>query len=347
MDSLRYDDNLLRQYLLGGLSDVQVEDFDELSIIDDEFASQLSEVENDLIDAYVQGTLSGQTRAQFEARYLTSPRRREKVVFAQSLQAFVETKAQARTAERRVIVAKQACQEVQPTAPEPVAPSTVKAVPWWRSLNLTLQWGFVTAALLMFIIGGWFMVRTLRLQGQVEQAEAERAAIQQRAKDLQAQLDQTRATNAQTAEQLQAELKRTQEKLAQLEREQQLTQQQAKTQTPRDDLNIVSADLAPQDRSSSPVIIISPTTDYVALQLELDDADYQSYRATLMTQMDDRKLWQSGKLKPYTKGQSKIVNVSLRASLLSPRGYTIVLEGIRTNGQKETVRDYSFRVVRN
>ena len=71
MNSPQYNNNLLMQYLLGGLSEMQVEEFDELSIIDDEFASQLGEVENDLIDAYVQGTLTGQTHAQFEARYLS------------------------------------------------------------------------------------------------------------------------------------------------------------------------------------------------------------------------------------------------------------------------------------
>ena len=122
-------------------------------------------------------------------------------------------------------------------------------------------------------------------------------------------------------------------------------QQLAKAQPPRDDLNIVPTDLAPQDRGSGPVIAISPQPIMSRCIWNSMTADYQSFRAELMTQTDDRKLWQSGKLKPRTKGQSKIVDVNLRASLLTLRGYTIVLKGISANGQEETVRDYSFRVV--
>ncbi len=156
MNSPQYDNNLLMQYLLGGLSEMQVEEFDELSIIDDEFASQLGEVENDLIDAYVQGTLSGQERAQFEARYLTSPRRREKVKFAQSLQTFAATRIQTRAAESAAIQSESAMQH--PPQPEQLRPVVPESVPWWRNLvnlltipNLTLQWGLATAALLMLV----------------------------------------------------------------------------------------------------------------------------------------------------------------------------------------------------
>src|SRR5947209_4256309 len=85
----RYDDNALRQYLLDSLdADEKKELFDELSIADDEFAWQLEAVENDLIDAYLHGELSGDELARFRSQYLASPGQREKVTFAQAFQSF-------------------------------------------------------------------------------------------------------------------------------------------------------------------------------------------------------------------------------------------------------------------
>jgi hypothetical protein len=53
----------------------------------------LQEVEHDLIDAYVSGTLVGDELKQFESRYLTSPRRLQQVQFARSFLAAVDRAA--------------------------------------------------------------------------------------------------------------------------------------------------------------------------------------------------------------------------------------------------------------
>src|SRR5689334_942847 len=79
-----YDDRVLIQYLLGSMPDEDAGRFDELSVVDDAFSARLSEVENDLVDSYVRGELSGETAERFQSFYLTSPRRREKVRFAET-----------------------------------------------------------------------------------------------------------------------------------------------------------------------------------------------------------------------------------------------------------------------
>jgi hypothetical protein len=76
------DDRQLTRYLLGLLPEEDAERFDEQSIVDDEMASRLQCVENDLVDAYVGGTLQGELLERFESFYLASPRRRAKVKFA-------------------------------------------------------------------------------------------------------------------------------------------------------------------------------------------------------------------------------------------------------------------------
>ena len=101
------NDQLITQYLLGSLSVPETERLDELSLTDDEFATRLQSVENDLVDAYVLGELSGETLQQFNSFYLSSPRRREKVKFAQVFHPNAEYPAlrepvNARQASRRI-----------------------------------------------------------------------------------------------------------------------------------------------------------------------------------------------------------------------------------------------------
>ena len=64
-------------YLLGSLPEKEAERLDELSITDDDFALRLNDAENDLVDAYVRGELSAETRERFKTFYLASSKRRE------------------------------------------------------------------------------------------------------------------------------------------------------------------------------------------------------------------------------------------------------------------------------
>jgi hypothetical protein len=79
------DDKAIVRYLLGQVSEAEAEHLDELSVADDGFVARLRDVENDLVDAYVRGSLDPATRERFEATYLLSPRRRQKVEFARKL----------------------------------------------------------------------------------------------------------------------------------------------------------------------------------------------------------------------------------------------------------------------
>lgn len=80
-----YDDDRLVQYLIGSLDEQETERFDELSISDDQFADRLRIVEDDLVDAYATGELSGDVRARFEAHYLKLPGKQDRIRFAEAL----------------------------------------------------------------------------------------------------------------------------------------------------------------------------------------------------------------------------------------------------------------------
>lgn len=85
-----FNDQQVIGYLIGTLPEQEAGRLDRLSVEDDEFAVRLTAVENDLVDAYVRGELSEETRVRFRSHYLSSPMRRERLRFAQSLVAVAD-----------------------------------------------------------------------------------------------------------------------------------------------------------------------------------------------------------------------------------------------------------------
>ena len=130
-----YNDQIIAEYLLGSLSEEEIERFDEMSFIDDEFAERLRAVENDLVDAYAKGELSGNKLERFKSFYLASPVRREKVRFAEAFQS---------AASASVVVDDKNRQRAFP------ARSDKKSSLWRRFFEIpSLQWGLVAAALML------------------------------------------------------------------------------------------------------------------------------------------------------------------------------------------------------
>ena len=343
------DNNLLRSYLLGALPEAETETCDELSFTDDDFVMRLQAVEDDLIDAFLQNELSPQERAQFQAYYLASPRRQEKIKFAQSFQSFA----------KRQVLAPALAPATPIVAAEPVRQITEEPTSWLQSLrnlftlpNLTMQWGMAAAALLLLLGGGWLFTEMQRLRGQMNVTQTEQAALQQRERELQSQLEQQRTTNTKTVAQLNEELQRTQQQLEQLKQQQELAAQQAQTRPPvalPDGLpSLLHVELTPQTRGIGKTVelTIPANTDYAVLQLITSEADFQVYQAELLTQADEKLRWKSGKLKARTSGTSRVIDLSVRAKLLPPGSYVVKLNGIAANGQAEELRKYAFKIVK-
>ena len=80
-----FDERLITRYLLGELPLQEAEVLDQLSFTDEEFALRLQVIENDLVDAYARGDLQGPALKHFTSVYLSSPKRRAKVKFAEAL----------------------------------------------------------------------------------------------------------------------------------------------------------------------------------------------------------------------------------------------------------------------
>lgn len=169
------DEELIR-YLLGELPEEATERLDELSVVDDQFVARLRVVEDDLLDAYASGRLTGDRRRRFEAFYLTSPRRRTKVAFARRFLAAIDPGAR----------------PVDETAPETRRHSRLSLVPF--------PWALAAAVALCLATGGLLM-RDARLRRDLADARRQVTTADERLATLSNQLtaQQRIATAAQAS----------------------------------------------------------------------------------------------------------------------------------------------------
>jgi len=351
MSKQAYNDQIVTRYLLGSLPEAEAERLDELSFSDDEFTEALGTAEKDLIDAYVQGELSGAALEQFKSYYLASPLRREQVRFAQAFQVFAEKSA--------------AAQALEVEAENPAQAATKRKVSgWFSALGVftvprpALQWGTAFAALALLIAGGWLVFENKLLNQQNSQMAARRDALSKREQELQMELEGQRTISAQTEQEL-ARVREERERLGQELRRQEAQAQQRLTDerrrapagerpSPPGGVSIASFVLTPQMRGTGQIQTISvpSKTSHAAMRLELEPHDYSAYRVALINQSGNQTLWRSRQLKASATGDGQTLSISFSANLLKPQVYVLRVTGISANGASEIVGDYPFRVVK-
>ena len=147
MSNQRYNEREMTEYLLGSSSVEDTERFDAISVTDREFADQLDATENDLVDAYIHGELTGATLERFETHYLASGLRRDKVEFARSFQTYAQRHA-VKQPKRRGSLAEWLFPSEGPKKRQSVLP-----------------WGLVAAALVLLTFAGWWAIRSQSTRG--------------------------------------------------------------------------------------------------------------------------------------------------------------------------------------
>jgi hypothetical protein len=318
-----YDDEMLTRYLLGGLPEGDVARIDELSITDDDTVHRLNALENDLVDAYVSGELSGDTLIQFQSSYLSSFERRAKVAFAVSLLAR-EDRAAAQISGHAAVPTLQA-HTPQARTPQPNAAGNRSAKPW-RGFPIprwTPNWALAAAALLLIAGGAYLLREHALLKNQLDRAQAERVELDRRQANLQKQLAEARQPSLSPAEASDS------------------------LPTPPRPLRTVSLVLYAQMRGASQMASLSlpQATASVLLQVQLEFDDFPAYRAVLKDSASDRTLWRSKNLNATAAGRDRAVSVDLPASLLASQVYSLELIGIPQNGPAEPIGSYPFNVV--
>lgn len=333
-----YDDKLLTEYLLGLLPEGDAETLDELSFTDDEMAARMRAVENDLVDAYSRGELPGSMVERFNSYYLSSPTRQAKVAFARGLRKVIDRSVATERAERRPGVV-----ELSPIQKPVTGKNLLRR--FFVVPSTALEWGLVTAVLLVLVAGGWLLSENSRLQNQVRQAQGEREVLLSRERELQSQLQAQQSTDSEKEHVLESLRNR----VARLEQPTD-EQQGGKPQPPEatTEPNIIAFTLAPLRRGIAGIvdIPISADTDYVTMQLELEPSDFTLYRAELKALPAGQVVWKSRKLRSRATGDVKVVAVTVRATLLKSQRYQMEVYGISSGGSSEPIGSYAFRVMK-
>jgi hypothetical protein len=325
-----YNHQLITDYLLGSLPETEAERLDELSVTDDQFVDALRIAEKDLIDAYVHGELSSKDLEKFNSYYLASPLRREKVKFAETFKILSEKDS------------------IGKKTTDGNGRLWSLLVGFFTLSHLKIHWRFaIPAFVILLIIGSWLAFQNIRLRKELAETQANQDELKEKEKELQKLFEDQRL----------ASLKKEQELIQARQQSEQLKQELAnkKTEvnqppistTPSTKMSVASFILSPTLRSGSlQTLSVPANTDYVAIQLELESDDYPSYRVILQELPSNKTLWQKGKLKTTTKGEVKVLNVSLQPNLLKSQTYTMQVIGLLASGDSEIVSNYTFKVVK-
>ena len=313
-ESIQGDQQLVR-YLLGLLPEEESERLDEQSIVVDEFATRLQCVENDLVDAYVSGTLEGDILERFESFYLASPLRREKVKFAERLLAAAD-RASASAAGN---VASQATRSGAAQVPlrSGRAESDARVAPRW------LMASSLAAAAVLLVACGFLLLQDVRLWRGLSEAQREGAVVGSRAQELTRQLEDQRAANSAT--------------MTELDR--------IRAAQPAAPAALAALVLLPQTRDAGPVpaIALESGSGIVAFDLTLEAVDFPRYEAALKDPATGLAVWRSGVLTPRSTRPATIA-VAVPASVLKPQHYSFDVSGRSAGGAADIVGSYAFQI---
>ena len=310
------DERQICQYLLGKLGVEEQQRFEEQLMTQESLFDELMVLEDELIDEYLQGTLSPVDRADFERHFLATPERQQKLQFAQAL---------------RKHVAAAALQQ---------SPAPLSRPSFWQSFlalvraqSPSFRYGFQAALSAVIVAGLWMGGTTWRLSTQVAQTRSQRSVSEEREQLVRQQLEEQRRRSQ--------------------ELEQQLVLAQARGQgqkPPETSLSRLVATLVltpgvVRDSGSSNRLTISPDTLLVTLRLELADHAYETYRAVLQDDGGSEVLTRN-KLKPERSGPNQFVVFTLPAKDLPTDDYLLKLSGANKAGEFDPLNSYSLAVRR-
>lgn len=320
------NEKLMERYLLGLLPEAEAVRLEERGLADDEFFAQLQVVEDRLVDSYVTGRLALPEREQFERQYLTSPLGRERVAFARALLATV------------------ALPEVAAEAGAAQAERPKLAVgPAWRERLREIfrvdLWTMSLAAvsLLLLLFAGWSWLEARRARADLLR---ERVALEQRARELQAQLADRQGERETLSREVE-ELKR---------RSDELERQLGIAQTDVAFIALLPPDYRGATPAATPKLVLTPAKTKAQFTLLVTAAvsetirqSYPNVRATLVRDGKDHQTLENLRLRRVKSGHAFVI--TLPAANLEPGSYHWELFASGPSG-KIPAGDYSFEVTK-
>jgi len=305
-------DPRMTSYLLGELPEAEATAFEREYFGNPDMYARLVETETGLVDDYVRRRLPLPLSARFEQHYLSDPRRRARVEFAEALITKIDA-----------VEPDAAVHPSHAAEPAHVEGSAVRRWLWRAS---------VAAALVLSIAStGWLWLQSRRLRGELAHSEVARASVEQRARDLQDQLSRTQTS----ARELAGELERLKTPLRQPE-------------SPSAPSFVSLLLTVPSARApaaaAAPTLAIPPGTREVRFELAMPDAEYASYQVAL-SPVAGAAVFTRQRLVPRKVGAGARIAVTAPADRLVAGDYMLTLTGERSGAPAEAVSQLLFRVV--
>lgn len=334
MNQEKYDYQKLQAYLLGELSGADEERFDELSFTDEGFAATLETTENDLLDAYANGEMDTATREKFESVYRASSRRREKIEFAKAFQSFVEKNQNSATL----------LTESKPG--ETAGGFSLRN--FFKNQNSFWHWGLAAAALAVLFFGSFWLLNFNRRQ--TELARQTNTPAPKTASPTVAPTTNTTAAieppATTPAENINSSPK--------VKKKPPSNQNAVERKAPPEKLiaeppkSVVAFVLTPPLRggaSNIPIFSIPKNAARaVSVRLQLETDDYAAYRVALADQ-NGKQIWSGSNFKAKSGSEMSTLSIRFPANLLKTQIFSLVVSGVKSNGEVEIIGDYPFRAV--
>lgn len=309
-------DDVMMRYLLGELSEPERIALESRYFTDPRAFDRLERFEQELIDNYARSRLPGETRARFEAAYLSNPNRRERLRFGEALAARIDQS-------------------------EPPTVIHFNGASWRQRL---LSWvgpesralAFSMALVLLLLAAGsvWLLVQSSRLRAELARRDSAAADLAQSQAELQRQLADQQKHN--------------QELAAQLER---LSNTPAPQTSPSSGgavpgfvtLFLAANGVRGAEPTAPTTLIIPKGTQEVRVNLTLKDHDYRDYQIVLQA-IAGPEIFNRRNLKPRIDRSGAIFSLSLPASKLPTGDYMLTLRGAAPGGEFEDVSNSLFHV---
>jgi hypothetical protein len=313
---------VLRQYLLGALSEVERFRLADRYFVDEEFFDELLDVENDLLDRYVRGRLSPEERQNF-GKYLTAhPDGAGKLAAAHALM-------DAARGSREILPGQLAA-----TA----STSTSRWTPLGGLLGRGPVWQFAMVAILFASLAGvgYLIVTQRRSPSAIEQFPAART-----------QAEEEKANLGQQTRTAEREQSVEQEQIRQLHAELDLARSKDRQKTtPQTTGGVVaSLVLTPALRSGGAPDLLRVTRATRTLLLVIpvaNEEEIPSYRLVLQT-TTGRLVFTWDRLRPQSQQQRRTISCRLAAARLTGGNYKLTLIGRSADGV-EIAQDFYFNV---
>ena len=179
------DERQICQYLLGKLGVEEQQRFEEQLMTQESLFDELMVLEDELIDEYLQGTLSPVDRTDFEKHFLATPERQKKLQFAQAL---------------RKHMAAAALKQTPLPVPKPSFWQSFLALV--RDQTPAFRYGFQAALSAVIVAGLWMGATTWRLSTQVAQIRSQQGVFQEREQLVRQQLEEQQRRSQELEQQL-------------------------------------------------------------------------------------------------------------------------------------------------